>query len=239
MITSTPKLWAIVPAAGIGARFSDGHPKQFHQLRGKTMAEHTLLKLLSVKQIQRLICPCDLSSKYWSKVSASKDLRVEMVSGGKSRAQSVINGLRVLQNYAKADDWVLVHDIARPCITVSDINRLISELKNNIVGGLLVKRVDETLKMVGLENRVLKTPDREQYRVAQTPQMFRYKILLDALVLASSKNMSPTDEASAVEAMGKDVLMIEGRKDNIKITHQSDLMIAETILQNQEEDLCA
>ena len=90
------------------------------------MAEHTLLKLLSVKQIQRLICPCDLSSKYWSKVSASKDLRVEMVSGGMSRAQSVINGLRVLQNYAKADDWVLVHDIARPCITVSDINRLIS-----------------------------------------------------------------------------------------------------------------
>ena len=239
MITSTPKLWAIVPAAGVGERFSDGHPKQFHQLRGKTIAEHTLLKLLSVEQIQRLICPCDLSSKYWSKVSASKDLRVEMVTGGKSRAQSVMNGLRVLQNYAKADDWVLVHDIARPCITVSDINRLISELKNNIVGGLLVKRVDETLKMVGLENRVLKTPDREKYRVAQTPQMFRYKILLDALVLASSKNMSPTDEASAVEAMGKDVLMIEGRKDNIKITHQSDLMIAETILQNQEEDLCA
>ena len=239
MITSIPKLWAIVPAAGVGERFSDGHPKQFHQLRGKTMAEHTLLKLLSVEQIQRLICPCDLSSKYWSKVSVSKDLRVEMVNGGKSRAQSVMNGLRVLQNYAKADDWVLVHDIARPCITASDISRLISELKNNIVGGLLVKRVDETIKMVGLENRVLKTPDREQYRVAQTPQMFRYKILFDALALASSRNVSPTDEASAVEAMGKDVVMIEGRKDNIKITHQSDLMIAETILQNQEEDLCA
>ena len=239
MITSIPKLWAIVPAAGVGARFSDGHPKQFHQLRGKTVAEYTLQKLLSIEQIQRLICPCDLSSKYWSKVSASKDLRVEMVTGGKSRAQSVMHGMRVLQNYAKADDWVLVHDIARPCITVSDINHLISELKNNIVGGLLVKRVDETLKMVGLENRVLKTPDREQYRVAQTPQMFRYKILLDALLLAGSKNISPTDEASAVEAMGKDVLMIEGRNDNIKITHQSDLMIAETILQNQEEELCA
>ena len=239
MITSIPKLWAIVPAAGVGARFSDGHPKQFHQLRGKTVAEYTLQKLLSIEQIQRLICPCDLSSKYWSKVSASKDLRVEMVTGGKSRAQSVMHGMRVLQNYAKADDWVLVHDIARPCITVSDINHLISELKNNIVGGLLVKRVDETLKMVGLENRVLKTPDREQYRVAQTPQMFRYKILLDALLLAGSKNISPTDEASAVEAMGEDVLMIEGRNDNIKITHQSDLMIAETILQNQEEELCA
>ena len=239
MITPIPKLWAIVPAAGVGARFSDGHPKQFHQLRGKTVAEYTLQKLLSIEQIQRLICPCDLSSKYWSKVSASKDLRVEMVTGGKSRAQSVMHGMRVLQNYAKADDWVLVHDIARPCITVSDINHLISELKNNIVGGLLVKRVDETLKMVGLENRVLKTPDREQYRVAQTPQMFRYKILLDALLLAGSKNISPTDEASAVEAMGEDVLMIEGRNDNIKITHQSDLMIAETILQNQEEELCA
>ncbi len=239
MITPIPKLWAIVPAAGVGARFSDGHPKQFHQLRGKTVAQYTLQKLLSIEQIQRLICPCDLSSKYWSKVSATKDLRVEMVTGGKSRAQSVMNGMRVLQNYAKADDWVLVHDIARPCITVSDINHLISELKNNVVGGLLVKRVDETLKMVGLENRVLKTPDREQYRVAQTPQMFRYKILLDALLLAGSKNISPTDEASAVEAMGKDVLMIEGRNDNIKITHQSDLMIAETILQNQEEELCA
>ena len=239
MITPIPKLWAIVPAAGVGARFSDGHPKQFHQLRGKTVAQYTLQKLLSIEQIQRLICPSDLSSEYWRKVSASKDLRVEMVTGGKSRAQSVMNGMRVLQNYAKADDWVLVHDIARPCITVSDINHLISELKNNVVGGLLVKRVDETLKMVGLENKVLKTPDREQYRVAQTPQMFRYKILLDALLLASSKNISPTDEASAVEAMGKDVLMIEGRNDNIKITHQSDLMIAETILQNQEEELCA
>jgi 2-C-methyl-D-erythritol 4-phosphate cytidylyltransferase len=238
MKSSTSKFWAIVPAAGLGERFSSSRPKQFHQLRGKTVAEHTLEKLLSIKLIERLICPCDISSPYWSGVSVLKDSRIEMVSGGITRADSVMNGLVALQKLAKADDWVLVHDIARPCITVSDVNRLIGAVQTSSVGGLLVKYVDETLKMVGQQNNVLKTLDREQYRIAQTPQMFRLKILFDALALAKKNNMNPTDEASAVEAVGRDVLMIEGRKDNIKLTHQEDLVIAESILKAQEENLC-
>jgi 2-C-methyl-D-erythritol 4-phosphate cytidylyltransferase len=161
-----------------------------------------------------------------------------MVSGGITRADSVMNGLVALQKLAKADDWVLVHDIARPCITVSDVIRLIGAVQTSSVGGLLVKYVDETLKMVGQQNNVLKTLDREQYRIAQTPQMFRLKILFDALALAKKNNVNPTDEASAVEAVGRDVLMIEGRKDNIKLTHQEDLVIAESILKAQEENLC-
>ena len=227
--------WAIVPAAGIGKRFSADIPKQFHQLQGELVAQHTLQRLLDVRLINRIIAPCDSASGYWVRVDATKNPRVQLVEGGETRAHSVLSGLNALQDLAKPNDWILVHDMARPCVTSSDICKLIDALRSHPVGGLLATTVNETLKIVTSDQNVEKTVNREHYRVAQTPQMFRYKILYDAISRMLDNQEIPTDESTAIENTGRKVCVVEGRQDNIKITRREDLMIAEAILLNQEK----
>ena len=238
MNLSTPNYWAVVPAAGEGKRLSDYLPKQFQILNGLPVAEHTFHRLLGISCINKIISPCDLSSPHWQNIKACRDHRIELISGGQTRAESVMSGLSALKGIARPEDWILVHDIARPCVTKSDINKLIMALDGNAVGGILATPVNETLKVVHKKNHIKKTVDRGNYRLAQTPQMFRYQVLYDALTSASDNNMFPTDEASAIEAMDKDILIIEGRQDNIKITRHEDLMIAESILTRQEKNAC-
>jgi 2-C-methyl-D-erythritol 4-phosphate cytidylyltransferase len=125
--------------------------------------------------------------------------------------------------------------MARPCVTSSDICKLIDALKSHPVGGLLATTVNETLKIVTSDQNVEKTVNREHYRVAQTPQMFRYKILYDAISRMLDNQEIPTDESTAIENTGRKVCVVEGRQDNIKITRREDLMIAEAILLNQEK----
>ena len=125
--------------------------------------------------------------------------------------------------------------MARPCVTSSDICKLIHALKSHPVGGLLATTVNETLKIVTSDQNVEKTVNREHYRVAQTPQMFRYKILYDAILRMLDNQEIPTDESTAIENAGREVCVVEGRQDNIKITRREDLMIAEAILLNQEK----
>ena len=161
-----------------------------------------------------------------------------LTEGGETRAKSVLNGLIMLSNVAELDDWVLVHDMARPCVTSSDIMKLINGLTNHPVGGLLTTQINETLKTIMPDNHVQATVNREAYRAAKTPQMFRYGILRDAIELMIQDQKIPTDEASAVEYSNHKVLSIEGRHDNIKITRREDLMIAEVILINQENERC-
>ena len=230
--------WAIVPAAGVGKRFSAHIPKQFHQLKGDLVAQHTLGRLLEIPLIKQIVAPCDPTSGYWAKVRAVKNPRVTLIEGGETRARSVLNGLTMLSNVAQPEDWVLVHDMARPCVTSSDIMKLINGLKNHPVGGLLTTKINETLKTVMPDNHVKATVNREVYRAAQTPQMFRYGILRDAIQLMLQDQEIPTDEASAVEYSNHKVLTIEGRHDNIKITRREDLMMAEVILINQEKYRC-
>ena len=238
MTAAFPNYWAIVPAAGVGKRFSADIPKQFHQLKGDLVAQHTLSRLLKIPLIKRIVAPCDPTSGYWSKISAVKNPRVTLTEGGETRAKSVLNGLIMLSNVAELDDWVLVHDMARPCVTSSDIMKLINGLTNHPVGGLLTTQVNETLKTIMPDNHVQATVNREAYRAAKTPQMFRYGILRDAIELMIQDQKIPTDEASAVEYSNHKVLSIEGRHDNIKITRREDLMIAEVILINQENERC-
>ena len=237
MTLSTSKIWAIVPAAGQGKRFSEDKPKQFYELNGQLIAEHTLSRLLRVSQIQAIIIPSN-NSLEWSNVPSFKDGKVHRVNGGEQRAHSVLNGLVALQGKALDDDWVFIHDMARPCITLSDIEKLIITLDNYPIGGILAARVNETLKQIGSDNNILSTVDRSQYRLAQTPQMFRYKLLKDAICASFEAKIIPTDEASAIEQAGLEILCVDGRHDNIKITRQEDLPIASAIMKKQEVDQC-
>ena len=223
MTDRAPKYWAIVPAAGIGQRFSADVPKQFHQLNGALVAQHTLSRLLSLSIIDAIVAPCEVGSGYWSKVPAAADPRVRLVAGGKQRADSVMNGLLALQESAADHDWVLVHDAARPNLTPADLDRLLDSLADDPVGGLLAVPVRDTLKRIGSDGRVAETVDRSVIWQAYTPQMFRLGALREALAQALEEGVAVTDEASAMEWAGQSPRLIEGRADNLKVTRPEDL----------------
>jgi len=238
MSRSKARIWAVVPAAGIGRRFSADTPKQFHQLNGQPVAQHTLNRLLSLSAIEALFIPCDTSSSGWSKVPAVQDSRVRLIAGGEQRVHSVLNGLIAIQEFASDDDWVLVHDMARPCVTTENITALIAALADHPVGGILAAPINDTLKIVSSDKHIHTTVNRDEFRVAQTPQMFRYKLLKDTICAMLRDKVTPTDEASAIEYAGLKALVVEGRQDNIKITRREDLAVAAAIMKNQEIEGC-
>jgi len=235
---SAVSYWAIVPAAGSGQRFGAELAKQFHSIGDKLVADHTLGRLLTISKLQKILVPCNPGAESWAQVSALKDQRVELLAGGAERFHSVLNGLRALANIAGSDDWVLVHDMARPCVTSADINKLIEQLDGHAVGGILATPISDTLKKVTADNTITETLDRSDYRGAQTPQMFRYGLLVRALETMLEKQQVPTDEASAIEYIGEQAMIVEGRRDNIKITHREDLVIAQAIMGYQESEQC-
>jgi len=235
---SAVSYWAIVPAAGSGQRFGAELAKQFHSIGDKLVADHTLGRLLTISKLQKILVPCNPGAESWAQVSALKDQRVELLAGGTERVHSVLNGLRALANIAGSDDWVLVHDMARPCVTSADINKLIEQLDGHAVGGILATPISDTLKKVTADNTITETLDRSDYRGAQTPQMFRYGLLVRALETMLEKQQVPTDEASAIEYIGEQAMIVEGRRDNIKITHREDLVIAQAIMGYQESEQC-
>ena len=234
MTDSQSKYWAIVPAAGVGQRFAADIPKQFHYLNGTLVAQHTLSRLLSLPLINAIIAPCDVASGYWSKVPATSDRRVRLVAGGAQRAHSVLNGLVALEELATENDWVLVHDMARPCTTAGNISKLIDEVGDHPVGGILAAPINDTLKIIDADKSIVSTVNRAQYRAAQTPQMFRFGLLKSSIKVMLEEQKFPTDEASAIEYAGLSAMVVEGRQDNIKITRREDLAIAEAIMKNQE-----
>ena len=163
---------------------------------------------------------------------SARDPRVSTAPGGTERADSVLSALNRMAPTAAESDWVLVHDAARPCLTVSDIHLLIDKLKNDPVGGILALPVHDTLKGVE-EGRITATIDRRRIWRALTPQMFRYGALKRALEQAARKRDTVTDEASALELQGKKPAIVEGRPDNIKITRPEDLSLAQFFLEQQ------
>jgi len=238
MSRSSAKFWAIVPAAGSGKRFGSDTPKQFHQLNGQLVAQQTLSRLLSLSALEAIYIPCDIDCNWWSEVSAVRDSRVHLIAGGQQRVHSVLNGLTALQELASDDDWVLVHDMVRPCVTIENITALMDALVDHPVGGILATPVNDTLKIVNAESQIHSTANRDQYRVAQTPQMFRYQRLREAIATMLKDKRIPTDEAAAIEYSGQPALAVEGRQDNIKITRREDLVVAAAIMKNQEVEKC-
>ena len=231
--------WIVVPAAGVGRRFGGDMPKQYQQLLGKSVIEHTLEQLLQIEDAQ-IVVAVSPEDTQWQQLSIFQNSRIDTTSGGDERADSVrlaleaISG-KAIQGKAEQDDWVLVHDVARPCVRVQDIKNLITQLANHKVGGVLATPVSDTVKRVIRDSDVHSTEDRTQLWAAQTPQMFRYGLLLESLQKAVQQQYQPTDESAAIEQLGYTPCVVEGSRDNIKITRQEDMAIAEAIMKYQQE----
>ena len=229
--------WVIIPAAGTSQRMGAEIPKQYLTINGTTVIEAALSNFLNHPEVNALIVAIHESDQYWHDLDVVNKDKLHTVVGGDSRSKSVKNAVAYLeQTSASENDFVLVHDAARPCLTYEDLDLLIQKLKEDEVGGILASPVCDTLKLVAQNeqdnNFIDKTLDRKNIWRALTPQMFRLKYLKQALQHCDEKNISITDEASAVEALGLPVKLIQGRNDNIKVTHQEDLLLAETILKN-------
>ncbi len=230
-MTDSIKIWGVVPAAGVGKRMQSDRPKQYLELAGKTVIEHTLLRLLQAKVFTAIAVAISAEDPYWPELDISKNPAILTAPGGKERADSVLSALRTIRKQASDNDWVLVHDAARPCITSADIHLLIDLLQTDDVGGILALSSHDTLKNVQ-GNRILDTLDRTKIWRALTPQMFRYGMLKAALEEAEG-NPAVTDEASALELKGLQPKIVEGRPDNIKITRPEDLALAQFYLEQQ------
>ena len=226
--------WAVVPAAGVGKRMNAGRPKQYLELAGKTVIEHTLLRLLSAEVFTAVAVAISEEDPYWPDLDVSAHKKIITAAGGKERADSVLSALKALRTVASDDDWVLVHDAARPCITTIDIHHLIDSLKTDEIGGILALSSHDTLKSVQGDNIIVGTLDRSHIWRALTPQMFRYGLLKNALEVAEG-NTAITDEASALELQGMQPKIVEGRPDNIKITRPEDLALAQFYMEHQND----
>lgn len=222
------KHYALVPAAGAGSRMGTDRPKQYLEVAGKPLLWHTLAALCGHSALERtflVLAPDDewFAAFDWSGFGESL---VPLRAGGATRAESVRNGLATAPG-PRDLDWVLVHDAARPCLTAELLDRLIGDLADDPVGGLLAVPVADTLKREGPEGRVLATEPRAGLWQAQTPQMFRKGLLLRALGEAGPE---VTDEAGAVEALGLRPRLVRGHTHNFKVTFPEDLRLAELVL---------
>jgi 2-C-methyl-D-erythritol 4-phosphate cytidylyltransferase len=234
---SVQKIWAVVPAAGSGKRLSAEKPKQYFNILNKTVIEHTLERLLShesVVGVSLAIAPSDI---LWETIKFKTPKTVLVTAGGQERCHSVLSALNALQQVSGPNDWVLVHDAARPCVRLHDIDKLINELKDHPVGGILAVPVHDTIKRSNMAAEIVGTVDRRQLWQAQTPQMFRLNALRTALHLAIQDGFIVTDEASAMEHMGLQPKLVEGHTDNIKVTRLEDLQLAEFYLRRIQRDM--
>ena len=231
------KYWVVIPAAGSGSRMGGEVPKQYLSLAGKTVIEHTLQRFLDDVRIAGIVVAISPDDRHWHRLNLGDGPQLLTTPGGAERCHSVLAGLSRLEGLARADDWVLVHDAARPCLRGADIDRLIIELADHPVGGLLGLPVKDTMKRGGLDQDVVETVDRDGLWHALTPQMFRYSILVAALKAALEKQIIVTDEAQAVELNGATPRLVEGQADNIKITRPQDLALAELYLQQQLKEV--
>jgi 2-C-methyl-D-erythritol 4-phosphate cytidylyltransferase len=201
-------------------------PKQYLSIAGRRIIDHTLERLLNHPLIAGIYLALSAEDELWQACDLVDDSRIFRVEGGEQRCHSVLNALRALKQQAADDDWVLVHDAARPCLSRNDLDRLIDTLIDHPVGGLLGVPVRDTLKSVNAEGEVEGTVSRDGLWHALTPQMFRLDILYQALESAIDKGAFVTDDASAIELAGYRPLMVEGDAGNIKITRPEDLQLA-------------
>ncbi|HHF4025952.1 2-C-methyl-D-erythritol 4-phosphate cytidylyltransferase [Haemophilus influenzae] len=214
---------AVLPAAGVGSRMQADKPKQYLTLLGKTLLEHTLDVMLSYPAVSKIILAVSKDDPYISTLSL--DPKIQLVEGGTTRAESVLNGLNAI---AEKNAWVLVHDAARPCLQHADIDKLLAIEDEQ--GAILAIPVTDTIKRSDNQQCIVKTEDRSQLWQAMTPQFFPVDILRDALSTGIQQGANITDEASAMELAGFRPHLVAGRSDNLKVTRPEDLALAEFYL---------
>ncbi|OOF55303.1 2-C-methyl-D-erythritol 4-phosphate cytidylyltransferase [Rodentibacter genomosp. 2] len=219
------KIIAIIPAAGIGSRMKAGVPKQYLTILGKTILEHTLSIMLNHHAISRIIVALGKDDPYSPTLSILSHEKIQLVEGGNSRAESVLNALNAI---FEENAWALVHDAARPCLTETDLNKLLEI--NDDHGALLATPVTDTIKRSDASGTIITTEDRSQLWQAQTPQFFRADLLKKAIYNGLVQQQVITDESSAMELAGFRPHLVAGRSDNIKVTRPEDLALAEFYL---------
>lgn len=222
----------LVPAAGTGTRFGDAVPKQYLDISGHPLIFHTLLAFSKVSRIDDITVILSPEDNHWQNYHADWALLGSKVStarvGGNSRSQTVVNGLDAIASRIAlgTDDWIMVHDAARPCIRPELIEQFIDELESDSVGGLLALPLNDTIKFDDGNLRAEKTVSRERLWRAQTPQMFRSQLLKKALAMCPEA----TDEAQAIESLGHQPKLVMGDSANLKVTYSPDLKMARLLL---------
>lgn len=236
-------VWVIIPAAGIGSRMQSVIPKQYLTIHSKTVLEHTISRFSVFDSIAGILVVLGENDPYWSDVESSlSDLGIsspflQLTTGGLERADTVVNGLNFLGNELgiSQEQWVMVHDAARPCVRNKDLLRLLEIRDSDYAGGILATPVKDTMKRAASGNHLIShTESREKLWHALTPQLFRLGALSNAIESANLAGRELTDEASAMEFVGASVALVEGASDNIKLTTPSDLPLIEFLLQQRD-----
>jgi len=223
---------ALIPAAGGGRRMGQTLPKQYLPILNRPLLHHSIARLYAHVLVERVYVVLAAADRWfneydWNPFSAKL---VPLYAGGESRAETVRNGLQRIETEVAGDDWILVHDAARPCLTSALLHRLIGEIGADHTGGLLAMPLAETLKRANSSSRVVATEPRAGLWQAQTPQMFRYDLLTRALQCAGLADI--TDEASAIERLGMQPRLVASDITNLKVTYPEDLALAELILKH-------
>jgi 2-C-methyl-D-erythritol 4-phosphate cytidylyltransferase len=215
----------IIPAAGTGSRMANALPKQYVALAGKPMIAHTIQIFFNHPRVASIHLGLHPDDLFWRNLTLEPASKLKLhYTGGESRAATVLNTLKVMD--VAEEDWILVHDAARPGITHAMLDNLLHELEHDPVGGLLALPLADTLKQSDALNHVVKTLPRTHLWQAQTPQMFRFATLKNAL---ENFNGVPTDEAEAVEALGLQPKLVQGALRNLKVTYPQDLALLEAL----------
>lgn len=244
MSISENKVWVLIPAAGIGSRMQSATPKQYLSLCGATILEHTIRCFIGLSEVAGILVVVSKGDQYWQSISKEADffsdsnIPLKFTCGGEDRAATVQNGLKYLLNEQDlgGEQWVMVHDAARPCVSEKDLLSLLEIRKDSLYdGAILAYRVKDTMKRACSESlvEINHTEPRDNLWHALTPQLFRLQELFDSLVVASLAGHVVTDEASAMEFSGKKVRLVESASDNIKLTSPSDLGLLEFLLKNK------
>lgn len=243
-ISDDAPVTALIPAAGIGTRMQCECPKQYLIIAGKTILEHTLAILLDHPRITQVVVALHPQDTVFSTLPVAQHPRIRTVTGGGERADSVLAGLDYLADHTPENSWVLVHDAARPCLQLTDLNRLLAVMSdtqtgNRVQGAILASPVRDTMKRgvasagyTGIDHTV----ERTQLWHALTPQFFPLHLLRTCLQQALSQQAVITDEASALEFCGYQPLLVPGRADNIKVTQPEDLALAGFYLSNNNKE---
>lgn len=226
------KIWAIIPAAGSGSRFSKTALKQYQLIQNKTVLEYTVNRLNDLP-LAGYVLAIGEQDHFAQTLDFKNKEKAHFCLGGAERVNSVLNALQYLQQFAQADDLVFVHDAARPCVTLDCLHNLIDTAHGKQCSAILAIPVRDTLKFVEVDHNIEKTVSRDQLWQAQTPQISTYAKLKTAIETALANDVVITDEASALEYIGETVQVVMGRSDNIKITYPDDLELAKLILQSQ------
>ena len=227
-----PKLWVILPAAGSGSRFSKTELKQYQMIQERTVLEHTVARLNQLPLAGYVLAIGEQDNVAKTLPFSSLE-KAHFCQGGAERVNSVLNALNYLSQIASEDDWVLVHDAARPCVSQDCLQQLVNTAITKDRAAILAIPVRDTLKRVMPDSDIQETVDRLMLWQAQTPQMAKLGVLKRAIGQALQDGAIITDEASALEHIGESVQVVQGRSDNIKITYPDDLELARLILKAQ------